>query len=486
MAYRMVQKDIRRNEAYMKEELGAGSSYDVDYREVIVLHRRVQLYYINGLVDDMTVVQLLKKVIEINDDEVEEDKLASILRNRLVNLQVDIHTSMETLSDELLNGLIVVFVDGEREAFVVDVRHYPGREPQEPDTERVIRGSRDGFTENIINNTALIRRRVKDKGLRNEIVQIGTRSKSDVCISYINSLANDELVSIIKEKLKKLEIDQIVMADKALIELFFNKKWSPFPIVRFTERPDVAAHHILSGYIILIVDTSPNVIIIPTTYFDHLEHAEEFRQTPSVGTFIRWIRITAVLASIFLLPIWYLFIKEPQLLPESLSFIGPKEKGNVPISIQIILADIGVEFLRMAAVHTPTPLATALGLIAAVLIGDIAINVGLFSPEVILYVAISTVGFYVTPSYEMSVANKIMKVFILIASIFFGVYGFLLSSTISLIYLVQLNALQIPYMWPLIPFNLPAFFRFVIRLPISIDKKRPRIVRPKQLYRQSL
>lgn len=486
MAYRMVQKDIRRNEAYMKEELGAGSSYDVDYREVIVLHRRVQLYYINGLVDDMTVVQLLKKVIEINDDEVEEDKLASILRNRLVNLQVDIHTSMETLSDELLNGLIVVFVDGEREAFVVDVRHYPGREPQEPDTERVIRGSRDGFTENIINNTALIRRRVKDKGLRNEIVQIGTRSKSDVCISYINSLANDELVSIIKEKLKKIEIDQIVMADKALIELFFNKKWSPFPIVRFTERPDVAAHHILSGYIILIVDTSPNVIIIPTTYFDHLEHAEEFRQTPSVGTFIRWIRITAVLASIFLLPIWYLFIKEPQLLPESLSFIGPKEKGNVPISIQIILADIGVEFLRMAAVHTPTPLATALGLIAAVLIGDIAINVGLFSPEVILYVAISTVGFYVTPSYEMSVANKIMKVFILIASIFFGVYGFLLSSTISLIYLVQLNALQIPYMWPLIPFNLPAFFRFVIRLPISIDKKRPRIVRPKQLYRQSL
>lgn len=486
MAYRMVQKDIRRNEAYMKEELGAGSSYDVDYREVIVLHRRVQLYYINGLVDDMTVVQLLKKVIEINDDEVEEDKLASILRNRLVNLQVDIHTSMETLSDELLNGLIVVFVDGEREAFVVDVRHYPGREPQEPDTERVIRGSRDGFTENIINNTALIRRRVKDKGLRNEIVQIGTRSKSDVCISYINSLANDELVSIIKEKLKKIEIDQIAMADKALIELFFNKKWSPFPIVRFTERPDVAAHHILSGYIILIVDTSPNVIIIPTTYFDHLEHAEEFRQTPSVGTFIRWIRITAVLASIFLLPIWYLFIKEPQLLPESLSFIGPKEKGNVPISIQIILADIGVEFLRMAAVHTPTPLATALGLIAAVLIGDIAINVGLFSPEVILYVAISTVGFYVTPSYEMSVANKIMKVFILIASIFFGVYGFLLSSTISLIYLVQLNALQIPYMWPLIPFNLPAFFRFVIRLPISIDKKRPRIVRPKQLYRQSL
>src|SRR5699024_6074243 len=173
-----------------------------------------------------------------------------------------------------------------------------------------------------------------------------------------------------------------------------KNNWSPFPFVRYTERPDVAAHHILSGYIILIVDTSPSVVIIPTTYFDHLEHAEEYRQTPSIGTFTRWIRIVAVLASIFLLPIWLLFVLQPELLPESLSFIGPKESGNIPIAIQIIMADVGVEFLRMAAVHTPTPLATALGLIAAVLIGDIAIDVGMFSPEVILYVAVSAVGSY--------------------------------------------------------------------------------------------
>lgn len=484
MSYLFVQKQISKNESYMKNEVGAKKSFDVDFREIVVLHRTVQIYYVNGLVDDLTVVQLLKKLIEINDEEVSEQNVAAIIENRLINLQVDPHTKMEAVTDELLNGLIVVFVDGEREAYVIDVRQYPGREPEEPDTERVIRGSRDGFTENIVSNTALVRRRIKDKGLRNEIVRIGKRSKSDVCVSYIDSIANERLVKLVKEQLEKIEIDQLVMADKALIELFFDKKWNPFPIVRYTERPDVAAHHILSGYIILIVDTSPNVIMIPTTYFDHLEHAEEFRQTPSVGTFIRWIRITAVLASIFLLPVWYLFVKEPSLLPEAISFIGPKEFGNVPIGIQIILADIGVEFLRMAAIHTPTPLATALGLIAAVLIGDIAIEVGLFSPEVILYVAISTVGFYVTPSYELSVANKMMKIFILVSTILFGVNGFLISSTISIIYLIQLNTLEIPYMWPFIPFNLPAMFRFVIRMPISIDKKRPRIIRPKDITRQ--
>lgn len=484
MSYLFVQKQINKNEAYMKDVLGAKKSFDLDYREVIILHRRVQIYYVNGLVDDITVTAILKKLIEINDDEVSEQNLVEIVQNRLINLQVDPHTKMEDATDELLNGLIVVFIDGERKAYVVDVRQYPGREPEEPDTERVIRGSRDGFTENIVFNTALIRRRVKDIGLRNEIIRVGKRSKSDICVSYIDSLANERLVGLVKKQLEKIEIDQLVMADKALIELFFDKRWNPFPIVRYTERPDVAAHHVLSGYIILIVDTSPNVIMIPTTYFDHLEHAEEFRQTPAVGTFIRWVRITAVLASIFLLPVWYLFVKEPGLLPEAISFIGPKEFGNVPIGIQIILADVGVEYLRMAAIHTPTPLATALGLIAAVLIGDIAIAVGLFSPEVILYVAVSTVGFYVTPSYELSVANKLMKLFILISSILFGVNGFLISSTISLIYLVRLNTLEIPYMWPFIPFNLPAMFRFVFRLPVTVDNKRPRIVRPKDITRQ--
>lgn len=484
MSYLFVQKQLHKNEAYMKDEVGASVSFDVDFREIIILHRKIQLYYINGLVDDITVVQLLKTLIEINDEEVSERHVATIIKNRLVNLQVDPHTKLEQLTDELLNGLVVLFIDGEREAFVVDVRQYPGREPEEPDTERVIRGSRDGFTENIISNTALIRRRIKDKGLRNEIIRVGKRSKSDICISYIDSIANEKLVKLVKEKIEKIEIDQLVMADKALIELFFDKKWNPFPIVRYTERPDVAAHHILSGFIIVIVDTSPNIIMIPTTYFDHLEHAEEFRQTPAVGTFIRWIRIIAVLASIFLLPVWYLFVKEPSLLPEAMKFIGPKEFGNVPIGLQIILADIGVEFLRMAAIHTPTPLATALGLIAAVLIGDIAIQVGLFSPEVILYVAISTVGFYVTPSYELSVANKLMKLFILLSTILFGVNGFLISTTISMIYLVQLNALEIPYMWPLIPFNLPAMARFIVRMPVTVDQNRPRIVRPKDISRQ--
>ena len=193
----------------------------------------------------------------------------------------------------------------------------------------------------------------------------------------------------------------------------------------------------------------------------------------------------AVFAALFLLPLWLLFVLEPSLLPKAISFIGPKEQGNVSITIQIILAVVGVEFLRMAAVHTPTPLATALGLIAAVLIGDIAINVGLFSPEVILYVAISTVGSYVTPSYELSVANKIVSLFLILMTVFFGVNGFVIGFTIVILFWVNLKALDTPYFWPLIPFNLPALMRFILRIPAPFIHNRPSIVHPKDKIRQS-
>lgn len=478
-----VAKDITLNKLYMNEELGTSSSYDIGLRELVVLERKVLLYYVNGLVDDIVVVQIIKQLVESNDNEIPK-RVADIIHNRIVSHQIEEERKFQSIIDELLSGLIVLFVDGVQYAFIVDVRFYPGRQPEEPDTERVIRGSRDGFTENIMENTGLIRRRIKDKRLRNEMFKVGSRSKTDICISYINDIANERYVKIVKEKLKNIDIDSLVMADKALTELFIDYQWNPFPLVRFTERPDVAAHHILSGYIILVVDTSPNVIILPTTYFDHLEHAEEFRQTPFVGTFTRWIRFLAVLASLFLVPLWLLFVLEPQLLPDAFSFIGPKETGNIPIPLQIIMADIGVEFLRMAAVHTPTPLATALGLIAAVLIGEIAIDVGMFSPEVILYVAISTIGTYVTPSYELSVANKMINLFILLATVFFGVNGFVISFTICLLFLTSLKTLETPYFWPLIPFDFPALARFLLRIPLPYTKLRPSIVQPQDEVRQ--
>lgn len=481
-----ISPNIKDTEAYMAERLGTDVSYDVGFREIIVLKRKVQLYFVNGLCDSSIIVQLMEKLIEINDYESNQKKASEIIENRLVHEQVDPVKTMDEVVDQLLSGLIVIFVDGDKKAYVVDTRHYPGRTPDEPDTERVVRGARDGYTENIVENTALTRRRVRDGRLRNEMLRVGERSKTDVCVSYIQDVANDDLVTLIKDNIKAIEIDGLTMADKALEEFITDRKWNPFPMVRYSERPDVAANHLYQGHVIVTVDTSPSVIIFPTTYFDHLEHAEEYRQTPAIGTFIRWIRFIAVMSSLFLLPLWLLFVLEPELLPQSLAFIGPNETGNIPIFVQILMADIGVEFLRMAAIHTPTSLATALGLIAAVLIGQIAIDVGMFSPEVVLYVSISTIGSYVTPSYEMGVANKLIKLLLIFLTVLFGAIGFAIGFMVTILFLASLKSLKTPYLWPFIPFNAAAMLHFIFRIPVPFKNKRPSIVHPKDNFSQPL
>lgn len=479
-----INSSIRKTEKYMTERLGIGTTFDVDFREISVLKSKIQIYYVNGLTNDLIITQIMGKIVSINDDETNHKKVAEIIKNRLVHQQVDVIKTMDEAVDEMLSGLIVLFIDGYPFAYVIDAREYPGREPEEPDTERVIRGSRDGYTENIVQNVALTRRRIRDERLRNEMLRVGERSKTDVCLCYLKDVADNDIVHLTRQRIENIEIDGIPMTDKTIEEFIVKEKWSAFPLVRYTERPDVAAEQLFDGHILLIVDTSPSIISLPTTIFDHLEHAEESRQSPTVGTFIRWVRIIAFLMSVYLLPLWLLFVLEPSLLPPELSFIGPNEEGNIPIVLQIIMADIGVELIRMAAVHTPTPLATAMGLVAAILVGEIAVDVGMFSPEVILYVAITAIGGYVTPSYELSVANKILKLYLLLMTAFFGVNGFAIGFTTSALYLIQIKAITTPYLWPFIPFDFRAFMRFILRVPIPLVNTRPDIVHPKNEYSQ--
>ncbi|SES81666.1 stage V sporulation protein AF [Oceanobacillus limi] len=486
MAKSPISAKINDNLAYMKERVGVGTSYDVGFREVTLLRTKIQLYYLTGLVDSLIVQEVIKELVNLNDHESNKRKVPEIVENRLIHQQVEKVKTMDEAVDQILSGLIVVFIDGERYAHVVDTRSYPGRSPEEPDTERVIRGSRDGFTENIVENTALTRRRIRDTRLRHEMLKVGERSKTDICVSYVKDIADPGLVQYIKDKINEIEVDGISMAEKTVEEFIIKRNWNPYPLVRYTERPDVAASHLLEGHVLIMVDTSPSVIILPTTFFHHIQHAEEHRQVPMVGTFIRWTRFLAILASLFLLPVWLLFVMEPSLLPKALSFIGPNDEGNIPIVIQIILGVVGIEFLRMAAIHTPTALSTAMGLIAAVLIGQIAIDVGMLSPEVILYISISAIGSYVTPSYELSVANKIGNLYMILATAFFGLIGFLISFTSFIVFLASLRSIRTPYLWPFIPFNLTAMFHILLRIPVPFTKSRPSIVHPKNNYRQPI
>ena len=194
-----------------------------------------------------------------------------------------------------------------------------------------------------------------------------------------------------------------------------------------------------------------------------MQHAEEYRQSPGSRNICKWVRFIGIFSSLFFFHYGYYLFLEPSLLPEKIAFIGPNEQTNIPVVVQIFLADIGIEFLRMAAIHTPTPLSTAMGLIAAVLIGQIAIDVGLFVPEVILYVAVAAIGTFATPSYELSIANKLARLGITIIVAIFHTPGFVVGITLYIILLARIRSFNTPYLWPLIPLHPKAFLQIIIR-----------------------
>lgn len=464
--YVPVEKNIDETQKILEDKLGFGKSFDVGQREIVVMERRIQLYYITGLVDSDLVVDLMTQLLLLNSLPHPNDDVFQTIHNRLVHQQVTVTDKVNDICTSVLSGLIAIIVDKETEAFVVDVRSYPGRGPSEPDTEKTVRGSRDGYTENIIVNTALTRRRIRTGKLRNIILKVGDQSKTDVVLMYIEDIADQSMVDEVKHRIEQVKVDGLTMTDKELEEFITGQVYNPYPLVRYTERPDVVAAHLYQGMIAIIVDTSPSVMIGPVTLFDHLTSVEEYRQTPAVGTFLRLIRYAGIIVSVFLMPTWLLFVLHPEYLPDFLNFIGPQEEGNIPIVLQVISGEIGMEFLRLASIHTPTAISSALGIVSAILIGQVAVDVGLFGPEILFYVAIGALGAFVTPSYELGLANKMFKLFIIVGTALLGLWGYIGTIVVGLIFLATMKSFGKPYLYPLIPFNFKALLKSVIRYPI--------------------
>ncbi|SFP25362.1 stage V sporulation protein AF [Salibacterium halotolerans] len=479
-----ISPQIEENEEIIKERVGIGLSFDTGVRRLHILGREIQIYYVTGLVDMEAVTELLKELMKVEARGRDTPYVREAVENHLTEVQVDYKDNLEECIIEMLSGLVFILIDGEERALVVDVRNYPGRSPKEPDNEKVVRGARDGYTENIIENTGLTRRRVRDERLRHEIMRVGVRSKTDICISYIEDIADPDMVNIVKKELESINVDGLTMADKVVEEYIVDQGANPMPLVRYTERPDVAAVHLFEGHIVIIVDASPSVIITPTTFFHHVQHAEEYRQAPFIGTYLRWIRFFGMFASLFILPLWLLVVLEPRLLPDQLNYIGPTEDSNVSEFMQIAIAEVGIELMRMAAIHTPSPLATALGLVAALLIGEIAIEVGLFTSEVILYVALGAIGTFATPSYELGIALKIFRFILLIAVVSFQAVGFVITTTALFLFLASIRSLSKPYLWPFLPFDGKALWQVLIRTTVPNLRRRPGIVNPQDKIRQ--
>lgn len=469
-------------EDFLKEQFGDGESFDVGIKHLFVKDLPVLCAYISGLVDGETLTQLLSSMLPDEDYEIDVEDEKEYFESYFNFHGRSEETERKAYLLAILSGQ-VTFITKSGYCYVAELRNYPGRSPEEPDNEKVIRGSRDGFTEGISQNTALIRRRIRNSNLRFELHKISKIGQTDVAIAYMKDVANEDMLEKLRQRLDQINHDGLTMADKSLEEWLFKQKFHPVPFVRYTERPDIAAAHLLEGHIAIMVDTSPSVILVPITIFHLLQHAEEYRQAPLVGTFVRFMRYFGAIMGLLLLPLWYVFATNESLLPDALSFLGTQEKSHVPLLLQILIADIGIEFLRMAAIHTPTPLSTAMGLVAGVIIGQIAIDVGLFSAEVVLYTAVAAILIFIIPSYELSISIKIFRLFLLLMVGIWGVNGLFIGIFLVFTYLCSLRPMQAPYFWPLVPFFPMAMLRVLIRFPMTADALRPYVVASKQRKR---
>ena len=467
----------------LEREAGLKANFDVVLREMTFGGRRTALFYLNGLVNSSVLTEVLVRLSYLTPEDIDADALKLFFDTYVPAVQVTKAETFDDMLDAVLAGDAALFIDRERAALILDVKMFPDRTPEEPSLERVVRGSRDGFVETLMKNVSLIRRRLRDKELRFELIRVGARTKTDICIAYIRDIADPGLVEEVKRKIGRVNVYGLPLADKQLEETTVNLGWHPYPLVRYSERPDVVAAQLLEGSVAVMTDTTPTVMMLPTTFFDLTQHAEENRQTPFIGTYLRWIRYIGILFSLFLLPLWFLFVLKPELKPPTLDFLGPRQMGRIPLFLQFLLAEIGVDLMRMAAVHTPTPLSTAMSLIAAILIGDIAVKTGLFNNEVILYMAIAAIGMFATPNYELGLANRIVRLALIIAVALFGVPGFVVGTALFIVLLACTRSFNRPYLWPFIPFDGRSMAALLVRPPELQNKKRNPLLKPQQLDR---
>ncbi|MRN53448.1 spore germination protein [Paenibacillus monticola] len=457
----------------LTEVMGLGSSFDVVFREMSFGGHKAALLCISGFAKDTIMDEILKRLTYLTPENLSTDVFASFMNQYIPHIQVEKGQLLSECINKVMSGMSAIFIEGETQVIVMDTRAYPSRNPDEPSIERVVRGSRDGFTETLLSNVALVRRRIRDPGLKYEMHQVGRRTRTDVCVAYIDDIVDKTQVKAVTDKIKSVNVDGIPLADKQLEEAIVGGGWNPYPLVRYSERPDTVASHLLEGRVVIFVDTSPSVMVLPTTFFDLCQHAEENRQTPFMGTYLRWVRFIGIFASMFLLPLWMLLVLHPELKPPMLEFIGPQKTAHIPLLAQFLIVELGVDLLRMAAVHTPTPLGSAMGLIAAILVGDIAVQTGLFVNEVVLYMAVASIGMFATPSYELGLANRIVRLALLIAVAAFQVPGFMIGSTLLVVLLTMHRSYNSSYLWPFIPFNAKAMGEILLRQPVLNSKTRP-------------
>ena len=433
MEKRAVSKSVEENMNYLSTILPVKESFDIIQREMYIGGRKSSFYFIDGFSKDEAMLKIMDSFFHIQEADMPEDA-TEFAQKCVPYVEVDILGDFSDILKNMLSGVTCLFIDGYGACVAIDCRTYPARSVEEPDKDKSLRGSRDGFVETIVFNTAMMRRRIRDEHLVMEMKEVGKSTRTDVALCYMSDRVDQELLVNVRNRLEDVKSGDLRMSQQSLAEALYKRKWyNPFPKYKFTERPDTAVACLLEGKVILLVDNSPSALILPTSIFDMIEEANDYYFPPVTGIYLKVSRAIITILTVFLVPVFLLYIQNPQWIPEMLQFIAIQDAINIPIIFQILILELAIDGLRLAALNTPSMLSTPLSVIAGIVMGEFSVKSGWFNSEVMLYMAFVSVANYTQPNFELGYALKFMRLLLLVLTALFNLTGFVLGCVVVII-----------------------------------------------------
>lgn len=455
---------LKENMDFLNRKLDIDKNFDLVYRVIQIGGREACMYFVDGFCKDELMQKMLQRFMDIKPEELPENA-HEMSKKCVPYVEVDLQSDFSQIIYFIMSGVFALFIDGYDQCILIDSRTYPARSVSEPEKDKALRGSKDGFVETIVFNTALIRRRIRSTNLRMEMFHAGNSSQTDIVLCYMENRVDQKFLEQIRKRIQNIKVDALTMNQESLAECLYQKKWyNPFPKFKFTERPDTASAQILEGDVVILVDNSPSAMITPTSVFDVIEEADDYYFPPITGTYLRLTRFLIAILTYLLTPTFLLLTQHLEWIPAGFTFIEVKDTVNIPLICQFLLLELAIDGLRLAAVNTPNMLSTPLSVMAALVLGEFSVNSGWFNSEVMLYMAFVAIANYTQASYELGYAIKFMRILALILTALFDIWGYIAALLVMVIAMASNKTISgKSYIYPLFPLNLKRLARRFIR-----------------------
>lgn len=471
-------KDVKENVELLRAQLGVCD-------DLVIRHFRIGssdqgrtavLLYIDGMVKKEDISEFVVKYLTTTVAERLEPAIH----------QLETTNRLRKVIRTVLSGDTLMLIQGASKAYIISTRGWEKRGVEEPRTESVVRGPRDGFNETLAVNTALIRARLKSHKLNNRHLVVGKRTRTDVSVMYLDGVADPGIVKEVITRIQNISIDG-VLESGYIEQMIQDRKWSPFPQLQNTERPDKAVANLLEGKVVIVVDGTPFVLIAPAIFTQFYQSPEDYYERFYISTLVRLIRAISLFIALLLPSLYIAFSSfHPEMIPSRLVIAMAAGRSTVPFPaiIEALIMETAIEILREASVRLPGPIGPTIGIVGALVIGEAAVTAGLVSPIMVIIVALTTIGSFASPSYSSSIAIRMLRFPLMLLASMFGLYGIMLFLILIIIHLSSLKSFGVPYMTPLSPLKVREMRDWVLRAPFRWMKSRPEMFHVEDITRQ--